>query len=417
MKNSRHVYNVYKFIKIISALAISASVFFALCAFTVMLPQSVTVGGVYVGGMAQSSAVKLLREAEKEKLKGKVLRICAGERTYEYSYPEIDFTDNFTEIAKNAKRGVSYTADIRYRLNGLNEIADYISADSSRPVREPQAFFSAVGEPFSYAAGQSGVAVDRERLIMDIEKSLAGNFEDVVLHTEEIAPEKTLEKVKKETSLLYSFTTYFDEGNVDRSFNIALAASKINGTVLSPDEVFSFNAVVGERTTVRGFRTAKIIEDGKFVSGVGGGVCQVSTTLYNAAILSGLQIEECHAHSLSVGYVPLSRDAMVSGNYCDLKFRNTRKTPVYIRAEAVGGAVVCRVYGESDGCEYSLVSEKIRSIPRPETGDGKIISYGRDGAESCAYLLTKLGDVTYKRLVRRDKYLAVPDTLETPPDS
>jgi vancomycin resistance protein YoaR len=195
----------------------------------------------------------------------------------------------------------------------------------------------------------------------------------------------------KKTQLLYTFTTYFDGDNAGRAANIKLAAQKINGTILPAGESFSFNSVVGARTAQNGFNIAKIIEDGKYLDGVGGGVCQVSTTLYNAALLSGLEIVEYHPHSLSVGYVSPSRDAMVSGNYFDLKFKNNKLTPIYIRTNVDGGSVTCSIYGESDGFSYSYVSEVQE---RDESGY----------LSSCGYLIKERGGIVKRELVRRDKY-------------
>lgn len=110
----------------------------------------------------------------------------------------------------------------------------------------------------------------------------------------------------------------------------------MNLTEIANGEEFSFNAAVGERTEERGYSTAKVIENGKFVEGVGGGVCQVSSTVYNCALLSGLTVTERHRHSLAVSYVEPSFDAMVSYSYADLRFYNDTGKSVFIVADADG---------------------------------------------------------------------------------
>ena len=125
--------------------------------------------------------------------------------------------------------------------------------------------------------------------------------------------------------------------------------------------------------------------------GVGGGVCQVSTTLYNAALLAGLKVTEYHPHSLAVSYVSPSRDAMVSGSYSDMKFCNTTDCPVYIRVLTGLYYVRCEIYGLSDGAEYSLQSV----VTGEEDG----------GVESECYLTSMRGGESHTRLIRRDKYL------------
>ena len=122
--------------------------------------------------------------------------------------------------------------------------------------------------------------------------------------------------------LLGEYTTKFKASNVKRSENIRLGAAMIDGTVIAPGDVFSFNEVVGPRTPERGFLEADIILNAELVPGIGGGICQVSTTLYNAALLSDLEIVSRVNHSLPISYVPLGRDATVSYGAIDLKIRN-----------------------------------------------------------------------------------------------
>ncbi len=207
-------------------------------------------------------------------------------------------------------------------------------------------------------------------------------------------------------SVLCSFTTYFDKDNKDRCHNIRLASKLIDGTKIENGEVFSFNSAVGERTVKRGFKIAKIIKDGEFVEGVGGGVCQVSTTLYNAALLSGCIIREYHPHSLPVSYVAPSRDAMVSGTYYDLKFQNVSGREIYIKSSAGANYVRFTLYGISDGAKYELSTFVTGTIAAGEeqTDDIALVRAGRDGIISEGYLTVTKNGVTKVRLLRRDKY-------------
>ncbi len=406
-----------KTLKIFAALVFIASALFLCCGFTGRLPRGVTVNGVEVGGMTINAAKSALRRGVEDGLKQKRLRICADERVYEYSYPEIDYKDSFTDTLLSVKKSGEYFAPVHYFLNGAEEIATNICADCSRPAVEPYAAFNTAGEAFTYFEGSDGIECDRAKLLDDISSSLNGDFQDVHICSRVVTRVQTVEDVKAHTRRLYSFTTYFDADNTDRSSNIRLAAQKINGTVIDSGGVFSFNGAVGARTEENGFKSAKIIENGKFVQGVGGGVCQVSTTLYNAALLSGLDVVEYHPHSLQVSYVAPSRDAMVSGNYFDLKFRNNRKTPIYIRVNCTLNSVCCTVYGEGDGYSYSFSSRVTASLPRPEPvvvqGDeDKIISYGREGTESEGYLIKQRGGEEISELIRKDKYTAVADVIQ-----
>ena len=147
---------------------------------------------------------------------------------------------------------------------------------------------------------------------------------------------------------LSSYTTYFNQEEKDRSQNIAIAASLIDGIILQAYGEFSFNQTVGRRTAETGFKQAKIIVNGEYVLGVGGGVCQVSTTLYNAALKSGLTVTEFHPHSLRVGYVAPSRDAMVSSQ-SDLKLYNPYSHPVRLQATVFEGGVKVACFGKNEG--------------------------------------------------------------------
>lgn len=209
---------------------------------------------------------------------------------------------------------------------------------------------------------------------------------------------------------LFSFTTYFNTNDGGRCENIALAAARIDGLALQPYGEFSFNAVVGKRTEENGFKQAKIISQGEFVLGVGGGVCQVSTTLYNAALLSGLTVTEHHPHSLAVAYVSPSRDAMVSSG-SDLKLFNPLDETVYFSARVGDGSLTVTLRGKRTELTYELESKTLAAVPvlpPVETLNEKEVREGRDGIKSEAYLKTyQNGVLIGVRRLRTDVYAPV----------
>ena len=211
---------------------------------------------------------------------------------------------------------------------------------------------------------------------------------------------------------LSSYTTYFNEEEKNRVQNVTVAASLISGVTIQPYGEFSFNQTVGRRTQEAGFRQAKIIVNGEYVQGVGGGVCQVSTTLYNAALKSGLTVVEFHPHSLLVGYVPPSRDAMVSSQ-SDLKFVNPHSFPVRLVAETFKGGIRVRFYGQKMQYRYEITSHILQEIPPPapviKTGEKEeIIRSPKHGVKSESYLECYHGQqlISRKRL-RIDEYRPV----------
>lgn len=206
-----------------------------------------------------------------------------------------------------------------------------------------------------------------------------------------------------------SYTTYFNQDDKSRVQNIRIATELINGVILQAYGEFSFNQTVGKRTAEAGFQQAKIIVNGEYVLGTGGGVCQVSTTLYNAALKSGLTVTEFHPHSLQVSYVAPSRDAMVS-SHSDLKFVNPYAFPVKLCAEVKEGAVRVRFTGKKDGYRYEIVSETLGEIPPPPPiiKDGEkenIIRSPKNGVKSQAFLERYYGDKLVSRTrLRQDEY-------------
>jgi len=153
------------------------------------------------------------------------------------------------------------------------------------------------------------------------------------------------------------YTTYFNPRNKNRVQNIILAARAVNNQVLFPGEKFSFNQVVGIRTESKGYQRAKIIVKGEIAEGIGGGICQISSTLFNAVDRAGLRIIERYSHSRHVPYVPPGRDATVSWGGPDLVFENKYNQPIFIRALVHGGLVQVLIYS-SEGVNY-----KSRGVP------------------------------------------------------
>jgi hypothetical protein len=154
--------------------------------------------------------------------------------------------------------------------------------------------------------------------------------------------------------LLASFTTKYDVSNTDRSTNLELAASKINGIILSPGEEFSYNTTVGARTIAAGYKEAKIYSNGEVVDGIGGGICQISSTLYNVAVFANLNITERHNHQFITSYVPAGRDATVAYGSKDLKFVNNRSYPIKIEMKINNGIVSCSFYGIKEDPDYKI---------------------------------------------------------------
>ncbi len=399
--------------KIILSLLFTGSFFlscFALCGFTAgKVKSNVVVNGIEVGGMSVRGAVLKVRENLAENLIP--LTVITPNERVTVTYPELSFSDDAEKVIRSAKKGAVVTvrpvrqwADAESRIQKLCDSNARLAVDA-------EVDFSAAG--FTYQKEKEGLVCDYGETLARVFDALAKDEREVEMATYLYPPALTEEMLKERTRLLSSFTTRFDASNESRVHNIRLAAEKIAGAIVLPRAEFSFNKRVGKRTAENGFKESVVIFDGEFVKGIGGGVCQLSTTLFNAALRAGLRVTESRNHSLTVSYVPPSLDAMVS-EYSDLKFVNPFDTPVYLNAAVRGGSVTVECFGLPDGYRYTTESVVLyRLAPPPEETvegeDDKVIRAEKEGVASESYLLVHDGGGKLIRrvLLRRDNYAVV----------
>lgn len=262
---------------------------------------------------------------------------------------------------------------------------------------------------------QTGITVNAQATLAQLPENIADIADRYEIVHEEAKPAVVAADLQN-MGELGSYTTKYNTGEVARSHNLVRAAEAINAKLVPPGEVFSFNATVGQRSASKGYRSAMIINNGRFEPGLGGGVCQVSSTLYNAALLSGLEIVERHNHNLAVAYVPLGLDATVVYGVQDFKFKNNTDAPVYIQYKAGGGSLTATVYGDTkykQKIELSYVVD--RKIPFGtveevnadlEAGATKVVANGGVGYEVRSYrkFLSNNGEVLKQEQLANDIY-------------
>ncbi|MFC0273870.1 VanW family protein [Metabacillus herbersteinensis] len=179
--------------------------------------------------------------------------------------------------------------------------------------------------------GKNRVVLDEEKMIETL-KALSPLDRMIELPIVETIPNVTADTIKGiDESVIGSYKTTFDPSVAGRSANIELSAGDINQIILGPGDRFYFNLITGDRTPERGYQKAMEIVNKEFVEGYGGGICQTSSTLYNAVTAAGLEILEVHNHSRSIGYVPAGKDATVAYGFKDLKFMNNKNYPIMIK--------------------------------------------------------------------------------------
>lgn len=200
------------------------------------------------------------------------------------------------------------------------------------------------------------VTATMKRLQEQLEEGKVETLELVI--NESAQPTITDKDLVSITSILGSFTTYFDGSNTSRAHNIHLASQKIHQTFIPAGGIFSFNQVVGERTPEAGYDDAPVFMGGRLVPGIGGGICQVSSTLFNTALLSGMDIVERDTHFAPVSYIPVGLDATVAWGYIDFQFKNPYSHPIYVIAEEGAGYVTITILGAKEDVPQSVTITK-----------------------------------------------------------
>ena len=338
-------------------------------------------------------------------------------------------------IITKGKAGVKIDTDnllnqVKQKLNDLNDNENFIEIPvvnkepeaididkiHSEVYKEPQnAYYTK--DPFTVYPEVEGVDFDVEAA----RELLKEDKEEYVIKLKITEPEITLEEIGTEAfpDQLSTFTTRYDVSDVDRSTNLRLASEKINGTVLAPGETFSYNKTVGARTVAAGYKNAKVYESGKVVDGIGGGICQVSSTLYNAALLANLEIVERRNHQFVTSYVGAGRDATVVYGQTDFKFKNTRKYPIRIVVTTNAGILKISIFGIKEENEYTFKfnTKTVSSIPYTTqyiedsslpAGTEKVEQKGANGLITETYITKMLdGKVVSTELLSRDTYSAM----------
>lgn len=410
------------------------------------LSKNTTINGIDVGGMDLSTASNTISTAFAKKAEQFKLVLNYQDDSWELNAKDFEINSNIHTILEEAyERGTNSTIDIQktniekivkngdsinvafnYVFVGLDEkIEDILTNIETEPIDSEVIFNSRSKTKFSITDGVDGKKVNREKLYKEInDQFMQTNLINIDLELEDVGPEITKEDNEKITNLRAGYSTNVSDSTGGRKSNVRMALSKIDGLKIMPGESVSFNYLTGPHTLDNGYKVATIIYNGRFTDGVGGGICQASTTLYNALIRAGIQIDEVNKHTLPVKYVPLALDAMVSEYISDLRFTNNLECPIFISAYCDTERAYVDIYGEEmeNGLEYKVRSETIRTIPHG--GDSimvdsnkeytdKVLFKGeyyrltapKDGYEVKAYLDTYMnGELIEEREIRHETY-------------
>lgn len=325
-----------------------------------VLKEGAVVGVIPVGGLSPTEAAKRVRlwwEGERTKkasFKSAVMDDLPPSQRWDQIGLRVDDNASIAQVplqdfwqASSLRMGLQQSAESKFPLVFL--VDDARAAEAAKFVKERQPAKSQAR--VTWVKGAISRQFERPGLKLDVEAyktavidafSESKPIDLPLIEGEKKVPDDQLRRIVEPMA---TFSTRFSASNRPRSSNIALAASKINGLVLMPGETFSFNTIVGPRTLGRGYKLAGVLVRGRLDEGIGGGICQVSTTLYNAALLAGLKITERKNHSSRVPYVAVGLDCAVSYGQLDLIFENTASHPIALATAVGGGTIEFKILG------------------------------------------------------------------------
>lgn len=358
---------------------------------TSIIPQRVYFGEVSVGGMTQEQAKAAVEEYISGKL-NQTITLQAGKNTVQVSASQFGVSWGNPEIVEEAA-GLGKSGNLIARYKAMKDLENEDKV-YELSYKADEAMISQVLESnaqtlnteakdggltrengnFTVVPGSQGVSINIEESKEVLEKYFASEWNGTVsdpveLTADVVEPRGSEEELGKVKDLLGGFHTSYSSSGAGRSKNVENGASLINGSVVYPGDTFSVYEAVSPFDAEHGYELAGSYENGTTVETYGGGICQVSTTLYNAVIRAELEITERFNHSMIVSYVDPSADAAIAGTYKDLKFTNNTDAPIYIEGYTEGRELYFNVFGQETrpaNREVSFVSETL-STTEPGT--------------------------------------------------
>ncbi len=330
--------------------------------------------------------------------------------------------DRVNLIEKIVSMGFSYEEACGYVFPKLNQMVDDFAGTINKNAVDATAKFTPnKTNKFEYTKEEFGRYVDKEELYQKICQNLhKTNKVALDITPKIITPKVTKKDLVARTQLVSCFETDYNKSGENRKHNIETALKAFNGLVLEPNKEYSFNQTTGRRTEEKGYREANIIVNNEYVEGFGGGVCQVSTTLYNALLLADVNVLESHPHSLESSYVQAGFDAMVNYGSSDLKFVNNKNYPLYIRTYHKNGKIGVEVYGKpvfkiqrkSKIMEETKLDDVVLEDGTLLIGEKRYKTQPKTGKKVLSYLeYTKGGKVIKTKKLRISTYKPVQGVL------
>ncbi|MEG1254195.1 VanW family protein [Clostridium sp.] len=351
--------------------------------------KGISINGIDVSLLTRDEAIEKVSVDISIHNEERKIEVKADEKSYETTFIELEVRENIeaiVELALKYGKGDKFIDRYKHVRKGLDrdfrtsttlneeKFQGFLKKIEKEQNKAPiNALIDHDWNGFSITPHEIGKSVNRYEVKKKIKSSIDNSLgdEDIIVDVifSKDYPNIMDVDLKSINSLISSYTTGFPNSTFARSKNIEIAAKYINNTVLMPGEEFSFNKVVGMTTSGKGYEYAKVIKNGTFVDEIGGGVCQVSSTLYNAVLKSSLFVSERRNHSKVISYVPRAQDAMISYGGSDFKFINTFNYPIFLEAKVANKEITFNIYSNKDekGPNYQIINEIVKEIkPRKE---------------------------------------------------
>lgn len=402
-------------VSVLAVLILAAIVYIGVLLNSNTIYKGVSIEDCDVSGMDFEKAKEVVSFMLKDKYPADNIVFKYGSKSAAYRFEDISFNFLIDESVSKAFE-TGRTGSMPERLKEIAAAALYgkkleieESYDQNKVLKILLKIKSSVDKPatnarISYKNGKIIASEDIPGTFMDIDinrklvenQLIERNFENIELKVDDIIPEIQYDLVRNIDSVLSNFTTKFNSADENRSYNIKLACSKLSEVILKPGDVFSMNEVLGPRTAENGYLDAPVIYKNELVPGPGGGVCQVTTTLYNAVLKACLKVVERSHHSMTLGYVKPSQDATIAEGSIDFRFKNNMDYPIYINAEVKKNIINISILGKGSKEKriVKLVSEIIEEYPAEDeitvdntlgAGETKVVQEARKGLKSALY--------------------------------
>lgn len=341
--------------------------------------RGVTIAGINVGNLTKEEAKKIV-DPEVNRLLNQTIKVKVEDQALEVSLKDLG-------LSLNADLAIQEALDVgREGLNVFSKLFSYknVNIDFTRvwdeltikeTLNKNLAVFNDPARDASFTITKDnrmliesehvGLVIDSEALIKEIKEiNIYEPIPEIKAEFIKQIPTITAAQLEEQkiTGLLASYTTRFDPNQTARSGNVRIAAKALDMAIIKPGGTISFNQIVGERTAEAGYKDAYIIVNGEFVPGLAGGICQVSSTLYNTGLLANLTVTERRNHDLAVSYVPLGQDATVAYPDLDLKFINNTGGYLLIRTWTSNNSITIEMYGKVKAGQEVFIKNTIQSV-------------------------------------------------------